>query len=128
MIITKAEELYSLAEKIIRPYTIYTIVRENYEHKDFKQGLWEMWNVIGELMDDRLKDKGLCEIIDEISDQLVERYWKYIDSLTDRIRQQCSGHEEEIAGCLNRIEEMKKSKLVDERSLEELRKIEEIIY
>lgn len=128
MIITEAKTLCCLADKIIRPYTMYIIVRENFEHKNFKQGLWEMWGTIGKILDAGLEDEKMLKMIDIVSNQISEEYWKYIDELLNEIKNRYCNQEKDISVNLKRIETMKRNKIVDERALEELRLIEESVY
>ena len=130
MVFTKAEILCDFAVKVIRQYTIYAIARENYESKDFDQSMWEIWNVIDLLYNAKLEEEKLEEIIKELSDGIVYRYWKYIDQLVQDILKKCRTQEERDAVniCLKRIYEMRKMKIIDIAALKEIRKLEEIIY
>lgn len=84
MIFTKAEILYDFAKDVIRQYTIYAIVRENFESKDFNQSMWEIWEAIDILYNTELEEKQLRGIIRELSEGIVDRYWKYIDTLVQK--------------------------------------------
>lgn len=128
MIITKAKTLHCLADKIIRPYTMYIIVRENFEHKDFKQGLWEMWRTIGKIFDAGLDDEKVLKMIDIVSTKITDEYWKYVDELLCEIQKKQGSQANDIGVNLQRIENMKKRNNIDERALEELRLIEESVY
>lgn len=128
VIITKAKTLHCLADKIIRPYTMYVIVRENFEHKDFKQGLWEMWGTIGTILDAGLDDEKTLKMIDIVSSKITDEYWQYVDRLLCEIQNKQTGQEIDISVNLHRIESMKRRNIIDERALMELRLIEESVY
>lgn len=128
MIVTKAKTLYCLADKIIRPYTMYVIVRENFEHKDFKQGMWEMWGTIGTILDAGLDDEKTLKMIDIISSKIIEEYWQYVDRVLFEIQNKKTSQESDIDVNLRKIESMKRRNTIDERALIELRLIEESVY
>lgn len=130
MIYTKAEILCDFATKVIRQYTIYAIARENFESKDFDQSMWEIWKVIDKLYNTEFEEKDLEEMIEALSDGIVDRYWKYIDTLLQDIRKSCRTQEEKdaIDSCAKRIDEMKRMKIIDIEALKQIRKLEEIIY
>lgn len=130
MIFTEAEILCDFAAKVIRQYTIYAIARENFESKDFDQSMWEIWKVIDELYKTKLEKEKLEKIIVELSDRIIDRYWKYIDTLVQDIlkSERVQEKREAVNICCKRIDEMKKLKMIDIAALKEIRKLEEIIY
>lgn len=128
MVVTKAKTLYYLADKIIRPYTMYVIVRENFEHKDFKQGLWEMWETVGKILEVELDDEKKLMAIDEISSEIGKTYWRYIDGVLCEIKSKKTNQDIDISVYENRINDMKVCGVIDERALVELRLIEENLY
>lgn len=69
MIFTKAEIMYDFAKDVIRQYTIYAIVRENFESKDFNQSMWEIWDAVNILYKADLEESRLREMIRKLSDR-----------------------------------------------------------
>lgn len=138
MVFTKAEYMYEIACKIIRPYTVYSIIRENYEHKDFVQSLWEMWKFIGIFIGEEKKDKEslpdskaekeFARHIDEISEGIVQNYLAYIDELYEEVKKGSEKHTDELDECLRCMEELRGIGIIDERALQGLRRLEEAVY
>lgn len=128
VIITKDKILYTLADKIIRPYTMYVIIRENYEHKEFKQGLWELWYTIGSFMNSGLEEEKISKAIEEVAETVAQEYWTYIDSLICEINKYKKDDNEVADQCLIKLEKMKQQGIIDECALEELRRMEEAVY
>lgn len=130
MIFTKAEIMYDFAKDVIRQYTIYAIVRENFESKDFNQSMWEIWDAIKILYNAELEEEQLKKIIGELSRQIVDRYWQYIDTLLQAIYNNCREQKEReaFAGCREKIEVMKQMEIVDIAALKEIRRLEELVY
>ena len=125
---TKADIFNYFVDKVVRPYAIYCIVRENYEHKNFTQGLWEIWQTIGYLffICDKLSEEAQWRAIDDVSDRIVVQYWDYIESLVHEICQENIGHEA-VENYLNKFKELKIMGHIDQSALEALRKLEESI-
>lgn len=130
MVFTKAEILYDFAKDVVRQYTIYAIVRENFESKDFNQSMWEMWEAIDILYSAELKERQLKEIIKELSEKIVNRYWEYIDALIQNIMKDYQTQEgkDAVDSCLAKIETMKRMGIVDITALKEIRQLEELVY
>lgn len=130
MIFTKAEIMYDFAKDVIRQYTIYAIVRENFESKDFNQSMWEIWDAIKILYNAELEEEQLKKIIGELSRQIVDKYWQYIDTLLQAIYNNCREQKEKeaVANCREKIEVMKQMEIVDIAALKEIRRLEELVY
>lgn len=130
MIFTKAEIMYDFAKDVIRQYTIYVIVRENFESKDFNQSMWEIWDAIKILYNVELEEEQLKKIIGELSRQIVDKYWQYIDTLLQAIYNNCREQKEKeaVANCREKIETMKQMEIVDIVALKEIRQLEELVY
>lgn len=130
MVFTKAEIMYDFAKDVIRQYTIYAIVRENFESKDFNQSMWEIWEAIEILYNTELKENQLKEVIKELSEKIVNRYWEYIDALIQEIMKDYQTQEgrDAVDSCLAKIETMKQMGIVDITALKEIRQLEELVY
>lgn len=130
MIFTKAEIMYDFAKDVVRQYTIYAIVRENFESKDFNQSMWEIWDSINILYSAQLDERRQKEMIRALSREIVDKYWQYIDTLLQGIQENCRGQQEREAvnSCREKIENMKRMEIVDVAALKEIRQLEELIY
>lgn len=130
MIFTKAEIMYDFAKDVIRQYTIYAIVRENFESKDFNQSMWEIWDAVNILYKADLEESRLREIIRKLSEEIVNKYWEYIDALIQAIQDNCQEQKarEAVGCCQKKIEMMKQMEIVDVAALKEIRQLEEQVY
>ena len=63
--------MYDFAKDVIRQYTIYAIVRENFESKDFNQSMWEIWDAVNILYKADLEESRLREMIRKLSEEIV---------------------------------------------------------
>jgi len=130
VIFTKAEIMYDFAKDVIRQYTIYAIVRENFESKDFNQSMWEIWDAVNILYKADLEESRLREMIRKLSEEIVNKYWEYIDALIQAIQDNCQEQKarEAVDCCQKKIEMMKQMEIVDVAALKEIRQLEEQVY